>query len=323
VTRVKSIEYWVERDKRDSVQAGMSVGITVEDEFFNKRGEVISHKKDVPIVGTLFKANLFWLGKRELVKNKKYKLKLATQEMECEISSIDRVIDASTLETIQDANEIKINDVAEVTIKTRQAVCFDAFRNNQNTGRFVIVDGFDVSGGGIIVGAAQEDSSMTQQEDHIRIFMGCLKLDISKKVRYALRAMVEIEVHSKEQGAALKDIAQRQNISGIYLEQILPVLVEAGLIKSFKDAEEKYVLGEPALKITVADVLRLFDEKLSIIDENVSEDNINAGVENSLAVNVWGKMNESINAIVESITLEDLIKEYKKFGNPSVNMYYI
>jgi sulfate adenylyltransferase subunit 1 len=93
VTKVKSIEYWVEKDKVDSISAGMSVGITVEDEFFNQRGEFISHTYDTPITSDTFKVSLFWMGKNDLVKNKEYKLKLATQEVECEIHAINKVID--------------------------------------------------------------------------------------------------------------------------------------------------------------------------------------------------------------------------------------
>lgn len=156
-TRVKSIEYWAEKDAADSVYAGMSVGITVADEFFNKRGEFISHLDNPPLVTNLFKANLFWMGKNNLVTGKKYKLKLTTQEVECEIKSIEKVIDASSLDTIFDAQAVAINDVAEVVIKTKQAVAFDTFSDNQNTGRFVLVDGYDVSGGGIISSAEQAE----------------------------------------------------------------------------------------------------------------------------------------------------------------------
>lgn len=152
VTKVKTIESWLDNDKVDVVSAGMSVGITVEDEFFNKRGELISHKEDAPLKGNLFNANLFWMGRNPLVQNKKYKLKLATVEVECEIFCINKVIDASTLQNIEYAKEVKQNDVAEVTIKTKQIVPFDEFRNLTNTGRFVIVDDLDVSGGGIITG---------------------------------------------------------------------------------------------------------------------------------------------------------------------------
>lgn len=162
VTRVKSIEYWAKRDQRDAVSAGMSVGITVEDEFFNKRGEFISHKNGAPLVSDLFKANLFWMGKTPLVKGKRYKLKLVTQEQECEIVSISKVIDATTLDALENAAQIKTNDVAEVTIRSKELISFDEFKNNPGTGRFVLVDGYDVSGGGIVSGLVKEIQHATR-----------------------------------------------------------------------------------------------------------------------------------------------------------------
>lgn len=162
ITRVKTIEYWQEKDKTDSVSAGMSVGITVEDEFFNKRGELISHEIDSPKTGNVFKANLFWLGKTNLTRGKKYKLKLVTQEVECQIEAVNKVIDATTLETIENASQVKINDVAEVTIRTKEAVSFDEFKKNQIVGRFVIVDGYDVAGGGIISSAENKAQTVNK-----------------------------------------------------------------------------------------------------------------------------------------------------------------
>ncbi|TCT14246.1 sulfate adenylyltransferase subunit 1 [Natranaerovirga pectinivora] len=155
-TKIKSIAYWSDKDQRNEASAGMSVGIIVEDEFFNKRGEIISHIEDAPIKSNIFNANVFWMGKTNLVKNKKYKLKLSTKEVECEVITINKIIDASTLAQGDFAEGIKKNDVAEVTIRTKEMICFDEFANLQTTGRFVIVDGFDVSGGGIISGI--EDS---------------------------------------------------------------------------------------------------------------------------------------------------------------------
>ena len=168
VTKVKSIEFWADKDKKDSISAGMSVGITVEDEFFNQRGEFISHIVEGPKTSDIFKVSLFWMGKNDLVKNKEYKLKLATQEVECEIYAINKVIDATTLENIENANQAKTNDVAEVTIKTKRAICFDEFRSNQNTGRFVLVDGYDVCGGGIVTGLVQERQLVSKffNQDH-------------------------------------------------------------------------------------------------------------------------------------------------------------
>lgn len=169
VSRIKSIESWPENNKKDMVEAGMSVGVTIEDEFFNKRGEIIVHRDDNTLyISDTFKANLFWLGKRNLVRNKTYKLKLVTQETECEIVSIDKVIDATTLETVENATEVRTNDVAEVTIKTKEKICFDEFKVNPTTGRFVLVDEYDVSGGGIVSGLAnlKEEAAKFVKDDN-------------------------------------------------------------------------------------------------------------------------------------------------------------
>jgi len=166
VTKIKTIEYWAERDRTERVQAPMAVGITVADEFFNQRGEVIAHSDNIPLIADVFRANIFWMGKNALIKNKEYKLKLVTQAVECEIQSINKVIDATTLGAIDDAKAVKTNDVAEVTIRTKKKICFDEFKNNQITGRFVIVDGYDVSGGGIISGlvmSARSASTFSKQ----------------------------------------------------------------------------------------------------------------------------------------------------------------
>jgi bifunctional enzyme CysN/CysC len=104
----------------------------------------------LPIVSTTFDANVFWMGKRHLEKGRKFTLKLNTQEVECEVLEFKKAIDASTLETLTDQNYIAKNDVAELTLKTRNPVAFDLFGSVATTGRFVLVDGYDVCGGGII-----------------------------------------------------------------------------------------------------------------------------------------------------------------------------
>ncbi|MFT9055719.1 MAG: GTP-binding protein [Ethanoligenens sp.] len=154
-THVKSVAYWAPRDQTDNVSAGMSVGITVEDEFFNCRGEVISHRSSQPLVGDAFDVNLFWMGKKPLTVGATYKLKLATQETMCEIAEIKHVVDTNTLGTAEDVQSVGTNGVAEVTLKTKTPVVFDLFKNNHAMGRFVLVDGYDVSGGGIVSGEAE------------------------------------------------------------------------------------------------------------------------------------------------------------------------
>lgn len=153
-TRVKSIENWQTGDNTETVTAGMSVGITVEDEFFNKRGEVISHAAAAPQTGYAFSANLFWMGKKPLEIGSTYRLKLATQTVECTVRAISKAIDATTLAVSTNAAAVRLNDVAEIVLQTRDRISFDAFAEDHATGRFVLVDGYDVRGGGIIMGAA-------------------------------------------------------------------------------------------------------------------------------------------------------------------------
>ncbi|MGF7429212.1 GTP-binding protein [Thermoanaerobacterium thermosaccharolyticum] len=173
-SKVKSIEYWQEKDKATKVEAGMSVGITLFDEFFYKRGEFITRKDDeAPLVGDTFKANIFWMGEKRLTINKRYKLKLVTQETECEIAAINKVIDASTLFSNDNAKEVNTNEVAEVVIKTKDKICFDEFRNNHVTGRFVIVDGYDISGGGIINGLEILDVANKFVKENVELPITC------------------------------------------------------------------------------------------------------------------------------------------------------
>lgn len=152
ISTVKSIERW-NAPARDVASAGESIGITLTEQIFVERGAVASLESTPPYELTRFKARLFWLGRVPFRKGRTYKLKLATQETECEIESIEKVIDASTLETIsRREKEILVgrHEVAELFLRTRRPVAFDVHAEVRATGRFVIVDGVEVSGGGII-----------------------------------------------------------------------------------------------------------------------------------------------------------------------------
>lgn len=150
VTKVKSIEHWGNTEPKTTVYAGESIGITVEDEFFNKRGEIITKKGEGVTVSNVFNANVFWLGKNPLVTNKKYFLRLVTQEVEFEVLSINKVINSSTLESSGTFELIQKNEVAEITIKTKTPIAFDEFSYLEALGRFVIIEDFNICGGGII-----------------------------------------------------------------------------------------------------------------------------------------------------------------------------
>jgi bifunctional enzyme CysN/CysC len=146
------------RRPSDQASAGESIGITLTEQIFVERGHVASHAAHAPIESNRFRARLFWMGRRNLEPGQRYKLKLATQELDAEVVSIDRIIDASTLETMTGGRtHIARNDVAEVVIQTRGALVMDNHDQNPILGRFVIVDDRHVSGGGIIFGGVYTD----------------------------------------------------------------------------------------------------------------------------------------------------------------------
>jgi bifunctional enzyme CysN/CysC len=150
ISTVKTIERWnapaVER-----AEAGESIGITLSEQIFVERGAVAALETAPPYELNRFKARLFWLGREPFRKGRSYKLKLATQEVECEIESIERLLDSSTLETIERAEEyVGRNEVAELSLRAKRPVAFDVHSEIIATGRFVIVDGYEVAGGGIV-----------------------------------------------------------------------------------------------------------------------------------------------------------------------------
>ncbi|MBM3881569.1 MAG: adenylyl-sulfate kinase [Verrucomicrobia bacterium] len=168
---VRTLERW-NVPSRDDAHAGESIGLTLTEQIFVERGAVATREDTPPFELTWFKARVFWLGRQPFRKGRRYKLKLATQEAECEIATIDKVIDASTLATVsRQQNELLVSrhEVAELTLKTRKPVAFDAATDLVATGRFVIVDGYDVAGGGIVMPDhyPRRTSTAEHKSDHL------------------------------------------------------------------------------------------------------------------------------------------------------------
>lgn len=154
VSTIRRIECWSSSERAAAgAGAGESIGITLTDQIFIERGAIGSHEIDYPFELRTFKTRLFWLGRNPFSVGKTYKLKLATQQIDCEINKIERLIDASTLNDISRPGATYVGrfEVAELTLNTRKPVAFDIHNQIHSTGRFVIVDGLDVSGGGIII----------------------------------------------------------------------------------------------------------------------------------------------------------------------------
>lgn len=151
-------------------QAGQSIGITLDEQIFVERGEIASHQEHLPSVSTAFRANLFWLGKKPLERGRKYLLRVATKEVDCEVAAIHRIIDTMDLAQQQGSNSVGKNQVAELTLRTKAPVAFDLSASFEATGRFVLVDEYDIAGGGIITELVHDDQEFLREEARRRDF---------------------------------------------------------------------------------------------------------------------------------------------------------
>jgi len=152
----------------DEVPAGRSAGITLTEQLYLERGEVMSHVRDVPEVGTRLRVNVFWLGKLPLEPGRGYKLKLATSQTEVRVEEVVRVLDASDLHTSVTKKRVDRHDVAELVLRTRSPIAFDPSERIEATGRFVIVDGYDIAGGGIVRELVPDEHQQLRLESRIR-----------------------------------------------------------------------------------------------------------------------------------------------------------
>jgi bifunctional enzyme CysN/CysC len=167
---IRSIEAFNVEPVLTGAEAGQSVGITLDEQIFVERGEVATHQEQLPLVSTAFKANLFWLGKQPLEQGRRYLLRVATREVECEVAAIHRIIDTMDLNQQSGSNKVARNQVGELTLRTKAPVAFDLSASFEATGRFVLVDDYDIAGGGIVTDMIRDDQEFLREEARRRDF---------------------------------------------------------------------------------------------------------------------------------------------------------
>ncbi len=148
------------------VITGDSIGVTLSEQIFVERGYVASHENETPIETNRFHADLFWIARPPLQVGRLYDLRLATQEVKCQVSAIEEVMDSSTLERKSDKREnLERNEVGRLTIQTRGPLVLDNHDRIPNLGRFVIVDDGQICGGGTIFGGTYTDRAVAKSKN--------------------------------------------------------------------------------------------------------------------------------------------------------------
>lgn len=140
-------------------------------------------------------------------------------------------------------------------------------------------------------------------------------MKISTKGRYALRMMIDLAINNNGGYISLKDISSRQEISDKYSEQIINQLSKAGLVKSIRGSKGGYMLSKRPEEYTVGDVLRVMEGSLAPVAcvEEGSEYCKRAST--CVTIELWQKLNNAINDVVDNITLEDLVNRQKELQN--------
>jgi bifunctional enzyme CysN/CysC len=149
-TTIKTFEGF-NRPETGTVGAGQAAGFTLQQQIYVARGELaaLAHEPR-PEMSSRLRVSLFWLGHAPLVKGRDYLLKIGSARATMRLESIHRVIDASNLAATEAPAQVARHEVAECTVSCNRALAFDVADGLAATSRFVIIDNYEISGGGIV-----------------------------------------------------------------------------------------------------------------------------------------------------------------------------
>jgi bifunctional enzyme CysN/CysC len=151
--------------------APAATGFTLTEQIYVTRGEIAARVDELPPeVSNHLRVNLFWLGKMPMVRGKEYTFKVGTARLPVRIRHIHRLLDASSLKNHRRKDQIERHDVADVEFEFDQDVAFDPVEAIPYSSRFVIVDDYEICGGGIIRSVGNNDHEWIRENVRLRNF---------------------------------------------------------------------------------------------------------------------------------------------------------
>lgn len=132
-------------------------------------------------------------------------------------------------------------------------------------------------------------------------------MKISTKGRYALRMLLDLAQHRADGYIALKDVAERQSISKKYLEQIVPLLNKADLLRTNRGYQGGYALAKDPDKYTVGEILRVTEGSLSPVSCLQYPENDCPRAAECVTLPVWRGLYKAITDYLDGVTLQDII----------------
>ncbi|MCJ7673768.1 MAG: Rrf2 family transcriptional regulator [Sedimentisphaerales bacterium] len=135
-------------------------------------------------------------------------------------------------------------------------------------------------------------------------------MKLSTRTRYGVRAALELAESAARRPLQLKTIAQHQEISLKYLEQLMAMLRSAGFVRSIRGSKGGYVLAKLPSQIKLSDVFNCLEGPV-ITAECVQNDNYCARSADCVVKQVWAQVQQAVTNVLESITLQDLVDKAK------------
>jgi len=148
-------------------------------------------------------------------------------------------------------------------------------------------------------------------------------MSISTKGRYGLEALLVLAIHSSEGHVNIKSIAERYGKSEAYILQIFLTLRKAGIVESIRGAQGGYRLAKEPAQITVGDILNVLEGPLAPVTCIIQDTKQPCDrYENCATRVVWEKIRDSLNKVVNAITIADLLQNYREANYRKVDLEY-
>ncbi len=149
-------------------------------------------------------------------------------------------------------------------------------------------------------------------------------MKLSTRGRYGTRAMLDLALHNDEQAVLLRDIAKRQDISERYLENIMRILVSNGLITSAQGRNGGFSLAREPCDVKLSQIIQAVEGSISPVG-CIDNPKLCKRMPICVTYDIWGKLKKAMFDVLDSITLEDMVKMQKDKikGKESKAMYHI
>ena len=135
-------------------------------------------------------------------------------------------------------------------------------------------------------------------------------MKLTTKGRYAVMAMADLALFSKEKPVSLNEISLRQNISLSYLEQLFVQLKNKKLVKGMRGSSGGYLLERPSNEINISNIIEAVNEEIKTLNcKKESKRGCNNKSSKCITHNLWDKLDQHINSFFKNVKLSDLVEK--------------